>query len=742
MTAGSARALPVQGLGILLLAVGAAFAVWRLSSPAECAWLQPSTASWTDAGVRPALTVGCPVPVGDTVTQAQTLGGSVKVTLEQGEQVVLNRAAPGMFVAGRVGHAWSTLGFVVALFALSAYAVRRRPRDVGAAALSVFACGLLGSTFAAMTGLPPSTAFSGQVRWLWVANVQATFLLSWGAGLAALLHFPVPLFKTRSSARATWFAILVPAGLWAAAVLVIWTRGSTFTGWVRASVVVQSSLTVVTILATLVLLVARVRAAVRSDTASVARQQVLWVAGTSLVSVSLTVAVWMVPELFTGAPLLPSDFIGAPGIFAVAGLAVSMLRYRLFDLDVVLTRTIVYAALILAAVVTYLAVTAALADAFSSVAHGPFVAFGAMVVALGANPLRVRLERIVNRAFYGDRDEPYVALSRIAEHSADRHRTLESVAEDIRRSLRVPYAAIEPVDAPPVGSGRPEAAANGVVELPIVRSEGVVGRLVLACRVRGERFSRTERRLLGDIAREIGGRLQADRLARALQESRERIVTAREEERRSLRRTLHDDIGPTMASVALRVETARRVLADPAATADAHALLGEIARTASETAGALRSLAYDLRPPALDECGLVGAVRLIADLVPGLAVEVAADGLDDLAKRPLGAAVEVAAYRVVRGAVDNVSRHAHATTCRVRLVREPSRLVVEVEDDGAGMPVGHRRGVGLTCMAERASELGGACTVGAREGGGTIVRAELPTGTPAVPHAGEGAGHD
>lgn len=741
MTRGSVRALPLHAVAILVLALGVAFGTWRISSATECAWVQPSSASWTVAGVRPTVPAGCPVPIGHTVTGAQTRGDSVLIALEDGSQVTLARAAPGPFVADRVGHAWSTLAFVGALFALAAYAVRRRPRDVGAAALGVFASGLLGSTFATITGLPPSAAFEGPVRWLWVANVQAVFLLSWGAMLASLLHFPAPLAPARSLVRTTWVALLIPVGAWASTVAIAWTREPTFTGWVRTSVVVQSSLTLAAILAIFVLLVTRVRRAVRSDPASVARQQVLWVAGTSLVSVGITVALWMVPELFTGAPLLPSDLIGAPGLVVVAGIAVSMLRFRLFDLDVVLTRTIVYTLLVLASLVTYLAVTAALAAVFGSVARGPFAAVGAVVVAVVANPLRVRLQRVVNRAFYGDRDEPYVALSRIAEHSADRQRPLESVAEDIRRSLRVPYAGIEPADGPPVGSGRPESTGNGVFELPIAHSGEVVGRLVLARRTRGERLSRTEHRLLGDIAREIGSRLRADRLARALQESHERIVTAREEERRSLRRTLHDEIGPTMASVALQAETVRRVLADPTPKADPQALLGEISQTASETAEALRSLAYELRPPALDDQGLVGAVRLLAEVVPGLRVEVTADGLDDVASHSLGAAVEVAAYHLVRGAVDNVARHAGATTCWVRLVREPSRLVVVVEDDGAGIPVGRPRGVGLTSMLERATELGGSCSVADREGGGTIVRAELPMGAPAAAtHAGEGEG--
>ncbi|WP_404382928.1 histidine kinase [Knoellia locipacati] len=743
MAPGDVRAFPLHVVAIVVLVLGCVFAVWRLAYPTECAWVAPSSSAWTAAGVRPDVPRDCQLTPGQIVTGASVRADSVTLTVEDGSRVTLPRNAPGTVVAQRIGRSASSFAFVVALFALAVHSVRRRPRATAPAALAVFAGGLLGSTLATMTGLPVSAAFGGAARWLWFANVQAAFLLCWGGLIAALLHFPTPpptptpvkVGATLSLTRLTWLALLGPTALWLVAILAAALRGPSFTGWVRTSVVVQSSLTVLVILAALTMLGMKVRRALRSDPADVARQQVLWVAGSAVVSASLTLGIWMVPELLTGEPLLPNDLIGAPGLVSVAGLTVTMLRYRLFDLDVVLTRTIVYSLLLLTAVATYLLVTAALAAAFGAVADGPIAVVGAVVVALGTNPLRVRLARLVNRTFYGDRHEPYVALSRIAEQVADRNRSLTSLAEDIRRSLRVPYLEIAPEGGSPVGSGNPESRANGVVDLPTAWSGDVVGRVVLARRGRDERFSRTEHRLLDDIARELGSRLRADRMALELQRSRERIVTAREEERRALRRTLHDDIGPTMAAMALKAETARRALADPTTTNDTRGLLGDIARTAARSAESLRSLAYDLRPPALDELGLVEAVRLIADSAPGPLVDVVVDGLDDPAQAPLGAATEAAAYRIVRSAIDNATRHAEATTCRVRLAREADRLVVVVEDDGVGMPSAHRRGVGLTSMAERAAELGGTCTIGTRPQGGTVVRAELPTTAPSAPTA-------
>lgn len=734
MSPGDVRAFPLHVVAVVALVLGGTFAVWRLSYPTECAWVAPSSSAWTVAGVRPDVPRGCPLTAGQTVTAAGVRADSVTLTLEDGSRVTLIRNAPGTGVAQRIGRSWSSFAYVVALFALAVYSVRRRPRETAPGALAVFACGLLGSTFATMTGLPASAAFGGVARWLWFANVQAAFLLCWGGLLAALVHFPSPtrvkMPATLSLTRLTWLALLSPTALWLVAILAAAVRGPSFTGWVRTSVVVQSSLTVLVILTALTMLGMKVRTALGSDPADVARQQVLWVAGSAVVSASLTLGIWMVPQLVTGEPLLPNELIGAPGLVSVAGLAVTMLRYRLFDLDVVLTRTIVYSLLLLAAVAIYLLVTAALATAFGAVADGPIAVVGAVVVALATNPLRVRLARLVNRAFYGDRHEPYVALSRIAEQVADRNRSLASLAEDIRRSLRVPFLEIEPNGGAPARSGNPEFRANGVIDLPTAWSGDAVGHVVLARRGLNERFSRTEHRLLDDIARELGSRLRADRMARELQRSRERIVTAREEERRALRRTLHDDIGPTMAAMALKAETARRALADPTTMRDTSGLLSDIARTAALSAESLRSLAYDLRPPALDELGLVAALRLIADAQPGPLVEVTVDGLDDPAQAPLGAATEAAAYRIVRSAIDNATRHAGATSCTVRLSRVPDRLIVVVEDDGVGMPSAHRRGVGLTSMAERAAELGGTCNVVARPGGGTTVRAELPLTAP------------
>jgi signal transduction histidine kinase len=209
-------------------------------------------------------------------------------------------------------------------------------------------------------------------------------------------------------------------------------------------------------------------------------------------------------------------------------------------------------------------------------------------------------------------------------------------------------------------------------------------------------------------------------LAVDLQQSREQLVALREEERRRLRRDLHDGLGPALSSVLLKVSAARRLL-EPRSQIDSILLeaRGDIQTTIED----VRRLVYDLRPPTLDELGLTGAIResVVGFEHDGLLVTVRAP--EHLP--PLPAAVEVAAYRIIQEALTNVVRHAAAQTCTVELAIHDG-LDVDVTDDGVGLPGRWHLGVGLTSMRERARELGGTCVTERAPGGGTRVRAHLP----------------
>jgi signal transduction histidine kinase len=327
--------------------------------------------------------------------------------------------------------------------------------------------------------------------------------------------------------------------------------------------------------------------------------------------------------------------------------------------------------------------------------------------------------------------------------TAARRATLPAVAADVGRALRVPYVFIQwrtEDRLELVEFGREPGGDATLYEVPLTFRGEHVGRLGVSNRGPGERFSSAERRLLADLARQVGAAAHELALSTALQRSREQLVLAREEERRVIRRTLHDDIGPTIAGIALRAETVRQLADRPAERDGMTTALAGIGRDATAAASALRELSYELRPPALDDRGLLLALRDKALQMAPVPVEITAVGIDAVGIDPVGidaagidggradlpAAVEVAAYRIAVAAMTNIARHAAASGCWVTLTLADQQLTVLVEDDGRGLPADFRPGIGVLSMRERAGELGGTCVIEQRSGGGTRVRATLP----------------
>ena len=213
------------------------------------------------------------------------------------------------------------------------------------------------------------------------------------------------------------------------------------------------------------------------------------------------------------------------------------------------------------------------------------------------------------------------------------------------------------------------------------------------------------------------------RLSEDLQHSRQKIVTAREEERRRLRRDLHDGLGPVLAAMSFRLDAVRNfVKQDPD---QAQKLIDDLKSQVQSSISEVRRIAYNLRPPALDELGLLGALRQHIEATQQT------EGLRYIldfpaSLPPLPAAVEVAGYRIVIEAVTNVQRHANATNCIVRIHLEKQCLCLEITDDGCGIAAGQPAGVGLNAMRERTAELGGGFSILQATAGGTQIQAHLP----------------
>jgi signal transduction histidine kinase len=470
------------------------------------------------------------------------------------------------------------------------------------------------------------------------------------------------------------------------------------------------------------------------------RQQIKWLAfAASFVGLvylsSLVSELLFAPESLVGdaAPLwvevqrnmLMLSYAAVP---VAVGFAV--LRYRLYDIDLVINRTLVYGALTVSVVGIYVLVVGYLGALFQTGGNLFVSLLATGLVAVLFAPLRDRLQRAVNRLMYGERDDPYAVVSRLGERleaTLAPEAVLPTIVQSVKEALKLPYAAIALTEngaAPRVtaSAGKP---VEKPLHLPLTYQGEPVGELLLEPRAPGETFGPADRRLLEGLARQAGVAAHAVRLTTDLQRSRERLVAAREEERRRLRRDLHDGLGAQLAGLNVQAGTLRRLIGrDPAA---AEELVVELREELRSAIADIRRLVYDLRPPALDDLGLVAALHQLAERygAEGEQLRVSVEAPDDLPHLP--AAVEVAIYRIAQEALTNVVRHARAQKCVVRLaVDEDVRL--EIVDNGVGIPAERTAGVGLSSMYERTAELGGRCVVEPSPKGGTqvLIRLLLP----------------
>ncbi len=399
-------------------------------------------------------------------------------------------------------------------------------------------------------------------------------------------------------------------------------------------------------------------------------------------------------------------FIGAilAGLFVLQGLVRHMLHISSPAFEVLwpIASYIAFTAIVIG---VYVLVVVSFGVVFQASGNFLVSLLATGLVAVLFQPLRDRLQRAVNHLMYGERDDPhsvFVRLGRRLEATLSPDAVLPVIVETVAQALKLPYVAIslkrdEQFTIP---------ASYGVcrenetlLRLPLISQSEHMGELLLAPRGLSAPFTPADRVLLQDLTRHIGVALHAvrlttdlQRLAGELQHSRTQLVTTREEERRRLRRDLHDGLGSALTSVTFQLDAANNLLdRDPAAV---KMLLKDLKAQTQASIADIRRLVYNLRPPILDEWGLVAALREQVAQYQLNNVRVIVDAPESLP--PLPAAVEVAAYRIALEALANVIRHAQATRCTICLAVCDDALAVEVQDNGKGLPSDYHAGVGIS----------------------------------------------
>ncbi|MFY9614069.1 MAG: GAF domain-containing sensor histidine kinase [Candidatus Dormiibacterota bacterium] len=500
------------------------------------------------------------------------------------------------------------------------------------------------------------------------------------------------------------------------------------------------------------------------------RQQFKWFAYACVIVV-VGAAASSLGNIFSprGQTSAPQGLLGqlAAGILVLSllaipiGAGIAILKYRLYDIDVVISRTLVYGSLAAFITAVYVGIVVGVGTLVGSGGQPNLVLsiIATAIVAVAFQPVRERLNKIANRLVYGKRATPYEVLSQFSERVAETYAADEALPRMarvlgegtgadraevwLRRGGSLLPAAAWPVAVDPASAGpdgdndvrSAEAIELNGQELPqmpgtdraaAVRHQGeLLGALTVTKR-RGESLSPVEDKLLTDLASQAGLVLKnvgltAELLQRLdeLRASRQRLVAAQDEERRKLERNLHD--GAQQNLVALKVKLG---LAEALAEKDparARELVGQLKSEADEALETLRDLARGIYPPLLADKGLGEALQAQARKATIL-VSVEADGVGRYPQD-----VEAAVYFCVLEALQNVQKYAQAAHATLRLAEKNATLIFEVEDDGKGFDATTAiRGSGITNMSDRLDALGGTIVVDSTPGQGARLKGTLP----------------
>jgi signal transduction histidine kinase len=575
------------------------------------------------------------------------------------------------------------------------------------------------------TGRPPSP------RWRWVAIV----LLA-SASTAAIVSAVDPRYITFGADKGFRVRVGNPIGIQA------------LEGVVGPALIVSGTIALLAALACFVAMISRFRRASGDE-----RQQLRWLAFVGSIAVGL-VAMMIVLDVVTGeAANVIGDVLWAILVFSLAvgipvACGIAILKFHLYDLDVVIKKTVVFAVLAGAVVLVYVIVVIVLGTAVTGDAGVSGTFFGAVaLLSLALQPLRSWARRLADRLVYGRRATPYEVLSRFTDRLGDvssaddvAPRMAQLITEGtgarsasvwlrvgrtLRREAAWPAVSGGETSELTLGDDRFPDIPGATASIPMRHHGELLGAIALDVPP-SDPLTPEQERLLAELATQAGLALRnvaltAD-LRHQLEElgrSRKRLVTAQDEERRRIERNLHDGAQQQLVAIGVRLRLADQMIdRDPA---KAHEMLAGVQTESQEAIDALRDLARGIYPPVLADRGLVVALEAQArkSHVP---VEIRGEGLERYPQE-----IEAAAYFCVLEALQNVAKYAGASRATVSLAQDDGWIRFEVNDDGAGFDPGTvAKGSGLQNMEDRLAALGGSLTLESSPGAGTTVLGRIP----------------
>ncbi len=661
----------------------------------------------------------CDTPTPPELREGTTL--TYTVLRNNKEQTVQATIRPYPFWEA-IRRSWGGLAFPIVCYIIFLALFLKRPNEPSVYALILAAAGLLGSMGWAF-GQDTVGILNGTSFWLYRFATETIYWLSVIGVLHFMLVFPKPL---PFIAKRRWilFMIYPLCFLLYGFLLFVSMQLTTNKLLWMASIFSAQSVVVTLFYGTAFL---ALFSNYRTLTQDKERQQIRIVVFTTGLLLLLSVVIRALPTMLFGESLVTSNEIAILALIIPVAIVFAVLRNNLWGIDFIINRTLLFTSVSATIVGLYIILVAIIGRLLQTETNLPTSIIATGIVAVMFQPIRFRLQHLVNLAMYGKRDDPAAVLTELAqqlEKSNTSASILPNLVQTIAQTLKIPHVAIwQSVSAdqfePIVIWGQ---TPDHVEKIPLTYQNKSIGTLIIAPRSPEEPFTRDEMQLLNTIGALTANTVQAVQLSDELRRSRQRIVTAREEERRRLRRDLHDGLGPQLASQTLSLEAIDQLMSTN--PEKAHELVTELKQQAQEAILDVRRLIYDLRPPALDNLGLLGALKQSAAHYETGNLRFRFHTDDALPDLP--AAVETAVYRITQEAMTNVVRHANATICTVTIVCTNNQLMLQVQDNGQGLSPNQRSGVGLQSMVERAAELNGNCVLKSLPHGGTLVEAQLP----------------